>query len=61
MNLKLEEVAKKKRGIDHDFLFSVPKENSYGKDRQIVRFKNPKVAQDIAKSIDVLSSTCGNK
>ena len=61
MNLKLEEVTKKERGIDHDFLFSIPKENSYGKNREIVRFKNPKVAQDFARSIDVISSTCGNK
>ena len=61
MNSKLEEVTKKERGIDHDFLFSVPKENSYGKDRQFVGFKNPKLAQDFANLVYVLSSKCGKK
>ncbi len=60
MNSKLEEITKKERGIDHDFLFSVPKENSYRKDRLIVRFKNHKVAVDFAGVIDLFSSTCKN-
>ena len=58
MNSNLEGVAKKERGIDHDFLFSVPKENSSRKDRLIVRFKNHKVAVDFAGLIDLFSSTC---
>ena len=60
MNSKLEGVTKEERGIDHDFLFSVPKENSYRKDRLIVRFKNHKVAVDFAGLIDLFSSTCKN-
>ena len=60
MNSKLEEITKKERGIDHDFLFSLPKENSYKKDRLIVRFKNHKVAVDFAEVIDLFSSTCKN-
>ncbi len=57
-NSKLEEVTKQERGIDHDFLFSVPQENNYRKDRLIVRFKNHKVAVDFAGLIDLFSSTC---
>ena len=60
INSKLEEITKKERGIDHDFLFSVPKENSYRKERLIVRFKNHKVAVDFAGVIDLFSSTCNN-
>ena len=58
MNSKLEEITKKERGIDHDFLFAVPKENSNRKDRLIVRFKNHKVAVDFANLIDQFSSIC---
>ena len=61
INSKLEEVTKKERGIDHDFLFAVPRENSNRKDRLIVRFKNHKVAVDFAGFIDQFSSTCRNK
>ena len=60
VNSKLEEVTKKERGIDHDFLFAVPKENSNRKDRLIVRFKNHKVAVDFATLIDLSTSTCEN-
>ena len=60
MNSKLEEVTKKERGIDHDFLFAVPRENSNRKDRFIVRFKNHKVSVDFASLIDHISSTCKN-
>ena len=61
VNSKLEEITKKERGIDHDFLFAVPRENSNRKDRLIVRFKNHKVAVDFAGFIDQFSSTCRNK
>ena len=60
MNSKLKEITIKERGIDHDFLFAVPKENSNRKDRLIVRFKNHKVAVDFASLIDLFSSTCKN-
>lgn len=60
VNSKLEEITIKERGIDHDFLFAVPKENSNRKDRLIVRFKNHKVAVDFASLIDLFSSTCKN-
>ena len=60
MNSKLEEVTKKERGIDHDFLIAVPRENSNRKDRLIVRFKNHKVAVDFASLIDQFSSICKN-
>ena len=60
INSKLEEVTKKERGIDHDFLFAVPRENSNRKDRLIVRFKNHKVAVNFASLIDQFSSICKN-
>ena len=59
-NTKLKEITKKERGIDHDFLFSIPNQNSLRKDRLIVRFKNHRVAVDFAGSIDLLSSKCKN-
>ena len=60
INSKLEEVTKKERGIDHDFLFAIPRENSNRKDRLIVRFKNHKVAVNFASLIDQFSSICKN-
>ena len=60
MNSKLEEVTKKERGIDHDFLFAVPRENINRKNRLIVRFKNHKVAVDFASLIEDISSRCKN-
>ena len=59
-NSKLKEITKKERGIDHDFLFSIPNANSLRKDRLIIRFKNHRVAVDFAGSIDLLSSKCKN-
>lgn len=55
---KLATYTRLEKGIDHDFLFSVPKKDSLLKERLIVRFKNHKVAIDFADIIDLYISTC---
>ena len=59
-NNSLEEIASKERGIDHDFLFAVPKSNSARRDTLIIRYKNHKVAVDFAGIVDLAVSTCEN-
>ncbi len=57
----LERITKKERGIDHDFLFSVPKPNSPRKNNLLVRFKNHKVAVDFAGVIDLALDKCNSE
>ena len=59
-NKSLEEIARKERGIDHDFLFAVPKPGSPRRDTLIVRYKNHKVAIDFAGIVDLTLNTCEN-
>ncbi len=56
--INLQSIAKKERGIDHDFLFSVPKANSVRKENLIVRFKNHKVAVNFAGIVDKALASC---
>ena len=58
--VNLESIAKKERGIDHDFLFSAPKLNSVRKNKLVVRFKNHKVAVDFAGIVDLALATCNS-
>tara|TARA_Y100001968_G_C19413718_1_gene747775 strand:- start:1535 stop:2014 length:480 start_codon:yes stop_codon:yes gene_type:complete len=57
-NTNLESIALQERGIDHDFLVSVPKTNSVRRKNLVVRFKNHKVAVDFAGIMDLVLSTC---
>ncbi len=59
-NKSLEEIASKERGIDHDFLFAVPKPGTSRRDTLIVRYKNHKVAIDFAGIVDLTLNTCEN-
>ncbi len=54
----LEKIARKEKGIDHDFLVAVPKPNSVRRETVIIRFKNHKVAIDFGQSVDTSLSTC---
>jgi len=58
--VNLESIAKKERGIDHDFLFSVPKANSVRRNNLVVRFKNHKVAVDFAGIVDLALAKCNS-
>jgi len=58
--VNLQNIAKEERGIDHDFLFSVRKPNSFRKNNLVVRFKNHKVAVDFAGIVDLALAKCGS-
>ncbi len=57
-NNSLEKIASKEKGIDHDFLFAVPKPDSPRRETLIVRYKNHKVAVDFAGIVDLALNTC---
>ena len=51
--------VKEEKGIDHDFLFKYPNNNSQGRaSRIIVRFKNHKVAINFAEKISESMESC---
>ena len=59
-NQNLVQIVTKEKGIDHDFLFAVPRPNSPRRETLIIRFKNHKVAIDFAQKEDKVLSTCIN-